>query len=119
MATIGGRDSGGNRLRIDPKWLIVSAIVFMLAGVGLAVLGEDIFRQWPLGTWSVDLDDLVTSIGALLIGAAAWRRANQAHDKADQNGNADDVLERREEADHVDHERRLRDLEGRWRDDDF
>ena len=104
-------------MRVDPKWLVVAAVVFMLAGVGLAVLGEDIFRRWPLGTWRVDLDDLVTSIGALLLGAGAWRRANDAHKKADQNGKQEHDLEQREEADYVDHEQRLRDLEERWTDD--
>ena len=107
-------------MRIEPKWVFWGSVVFIFAGIGIAVASNAVFHRWPIDTWRVDFDDLLTSIGAVGIGVgafmqgrAALRRADEAHDKAIENGRAERELERREENDYIGLRERIQDLEGR------
>jgi hypothetical protein len=108
-------------LRIEPRWVFWGSVGFILVGIGVAATSNAIFSRWPLDVWRMDMDDFLTSIGAVGIGVgafmqgrAAWHRANEAHDKAETNGDAEKALERREENDYQD----LRDRIARLEDDD-
>ena len=108
-------------MRLQPKWVFWGSIGFIFAGIGIAVASEQLFRHWPLGTWRVDMDDFLTSIGAIGVGVgafmqgrAALHRANEAHDKADTNGKHERELEQREETDIAGLHERVRDLEAEW-----
>jgi hypothetical protein len=96
-------------------------MAFIGVGILVAVSAEMVFQRWPLSTWRVDLDDFLTSIGtfgigvgAYLTGRAALTRANEAHDKAENNGHSEHDLERKEEEDFLNHDARIRELEQTW-----
>ena len=99
-------------MRIEPKWVFWGSVVFMFAGIGLAVASNQILARWPLDTWRVDLDDLLTSVGMFGLGAAAWRRANDAHKKVERNGYVEHELEKQEENDYQELRDRIMRLEG-------
>jgi len=100
---------------VDTRWLVGGAIAVAIFGFGLAHFLETLVLAYPLDTWRMDLDDLVTTIAALVVAGAAWSKAHrgeqvaqEAKAQANANGNGRAVeevaliheLEQREETDY-------------------
>lgn len=99
---------------IDSRWLWAGSVAIALTSFGLVHLIEDVVLAYPLDQWRVDLDDLITSIAALVVAGAAWTKAHRGERTAKDamlqaNGNGEKVeavvaqeheLEQREETDY-------------------
>ena len=71
--------------RIFRSWILPAVGLISLV-VGIVLINQHATIQYPLGTWRMDLDDALTSVGTVALGVAAiwtvWLKAQEAERKA-------------------------------------
>jgi len=67
--------------------MFLPGIGIVLIVVGVVLINEHATIRYPLGTWRMDLDDALTSVGTIALGIAAiwtvWLKARDADAKAE------------------------------------
>ena len=73
-------------MRWSWRTLLLPGIGLILIVAGIVLINQHAIIQYPLGTWRMDLDDALTSVGTVALGVAAiwtvWLKAQEAERKA-------------------------------------
>ena len=73
-------------MRWSYRTLLLPGVGIVLIVAGVVLINQHATVQYPLGTWRMDLDDALTSVGTVALGVAAiwtvWLKAQEAQRKA-------------------------------------
>ena len=74
-------------MRWSYRTLLLPGVGVVLIIVGIVLINQHATIQYPLGTWRMDLDDALTSVGTVALGVAAiwtvWMKATDAQRTAE------------------------------------